>query len=225
MLPAAIVAAGERFDKALVEAVTSGQAEEDDSLGHALMRYPPARAVQQEFASLALTNLPVLRTVLHESADPEHRARAAQVIAYAVNKYAVIPDLVQAVRDPDPDVRNNAIRALWVMARYAEKHPESGLRVPYEPFVALLDSPHWSDRNKAVLVLMTLSATRNPAMFKELRERSIPALTDMVYWQAEGHALPAGILLGRMGGLPDDAIFQAFKTDRNSLVQAARSPI
>ena len=172
-----------------------------------------------------MTNLPILRSVLRESADPQQRALAAQVIAYAVNKHTIIPDLVHAVRDPDPDVRNNAIRALWVMARWAEKHPESGLRVPYEPFVDLLDSPHWSDRNKAVLVLMSLSSTRNPAMFKQLRERSIPALADMVSWQADGHAFPAALLLGRMGGLPDDAIFAAFKRDRNSLVQAARSPI
>ncbi len=224
-LPEAVVAAGERFGQALQDAMLSGQPEEDDSLGHSLMRYPPARAIQQEFASFALTSLPLLRSVLRESANAEHRALAAQVIAYALNKNAVIPDLMHAVRDPDPSVRNNAIRALWVMARYAERKPESGLRVPYEPFVALLNSPHWTDRNKAAMVLLSLSAGRNPAMMKLLRERALPALTDMVHWQAQGHALPAAFLLGRMGGLPDDAIFAAFQNDRNSLVAAARSPI
>jgi hypothetical protein len=46
-----------------------------------------------------------------------------------------------------------------------------------------------------------------------------------VFWQAEGHALPAAFLLGRMGGLPEDAIIDAFRRDPNSLVQAARNPI
>ncbi|HEY0674424.1 MAG TPA: HEAT repeat domain-containing protein [Longimicrobiales bacterium] len=225
VLPRNIVQAEERFGEALQQAVLSGQAEEDDSLGHSLMRFPPAREAQQEFMTYALGNVTVLRDVLQNGSDAHQRALAAQVIAYAINKNAIIPDLVQALRDPDPEVRNNAMRALAVMASYAQRHPEAGLRIPYEPFVGMLNSPYWTDRNKAAMVLMSLTAARNPALMQQLRRTALPALTDMVYWQTEGHALPAAILLGRMGGLPDDAIMNAFHKDRNILIEAARNPI
>lgn len=225
VLPRNILQAEERFERALQEAVLNGQAEEDDSLGHSLMRYPPAREIQQEFITYALGNVPVLRAVLHNAADARQRALAAQVIAYAVNKHSIIPDLVEALRDPDDVVRNNAIRALAIMARYAERYPEVGFRIPTDPFVALLNSPFWTDRNKASMVLLSLSAGRNPALMQKLRTTAMAALTDMVFWQAEGHALPAAILLGRMGGLPDDDIIAAFRRDPNSLVEAARNPI
>src|SRR5690606_16159747 len=111
------------------EAVLSGNAEEDDSLGHSMLRYPAARAVQEEFATFALGNIPLLQEVLRNSANAEQRALAAQILAYAVNKNAIIPDLVSALRDPDETVRNNAMRGLAIMARWAERHPESGLRI------------------------------------------------------------------------------------------------
>jgi hypothetical protein len=224
-LPRNIQQAQQRFDQALQDAVMNGQVQEDDSLGHALMRYAPGREIQQEFITYALGNVPVLREVLHHAADAQQRAWAAQIIAYAVNKHMVIPDLLEALGDADGEVRNNAMRALAVMARYAERHPEAGFRIPADPFIALLNSPFWTDRNKASMVLFSLSVDRNPALLQKLRATSMAALTDMVFWQAEGHALPAAFLLGRMGGLPEDAIIDAFRRDPNSLVQAARNPI
>lgn len=221
-LPGNIVQDAAEFERVLQEAVLQGQAEEDDTSGHSLMRYPPARAVQQRFINYAAGNVARLRDVLHNSADARQRAMAAQVIAYAYNKIAIIPDLITALRDPDEDVRNNAMRALAVMASYNEKHAESMLRIPYDPFIAMLSSPIWTDRNKAAFVLMSLTASHDPMMLHQLRSRAFPELVEMARWQSFGHALPAALILGRMAGIPDAEIVSAFQKDREALIEAAR---
>ena len=221
-LPGNIVRDEAEFVRHLQDAVTQNQAEDSDSAGHSLMQYGPAREVQQRFAQYALGNVAVLRDVLHNSGDAQHRALAAQVIAYAVNKTAVVPDLVAALRDPDPEVRNNATRALAVMAAWAEKRTDVVLRIPHAPFIAMLNSPVWSDRNKAAFVLMSLTSSRDPLMMRELRTQALPALADMVRWQAFGHAFPAALILGRVAGIPEGDIMQTFQKDREVLIEAAR---
>lgn len=221
-LPGNILRDEAEFTKYVQEAILQNQAEEDDSAGHSLMRYAPAREVQQRFARYALGNVAALREVLHNSSDPHQRGLAAQVIAYAVNKAAVVPDLVAALRDPDAAVRNNVTRALAVMASWAEKNPDVPLRIPHAPFIAMLNSPAWSDRNKAAFVLMSLTNTRNPALIRELRAQALPALADMVRWRSFGHAFPAGLILGRMAGMAEDDIMPMFQRDREALIEAAR---
>jgi HEAT repeat protein len=81
------------------------------------MHFPQARRIQEQFPAIAAGNLDLLRTVLHTSAEAGDRALAAQIIAYTRDKQAVVPDLVTASRDPSESVRNNAVRALVVMAR------------------------------------------------------------------------------------------------------------
>jgi hypothetical protein len=222
-LPANMIAAGKEFTKALQEAVLREETGESDSLGHSMMDYAPARAVQRRFRTYAAGNVATLQDVLQNSADATHRALAAQIIAYAVNKNAVVPDLVRASGDSDGVVRNNATRALSIMALYAQRHPEAGIRVPYEPFVNLLNSPIWTDRNKASFVLMSLTESKNVALLNALRARSFNSLADMVRWKNEGHALPAAMILGRMGNLSDDEIMKAMESDRSRLIEAARA--
>jgi hypothetical protein len=221
-LPGNIIQAGQEFDRALQEGVLQDQTEEDDSEGHSFMRYAPARAAQEKFAAYALGNVAVLRDVLQNSSDAGQRALAAQVIAYAVNKRAVVPDLIAALNDPDEIVRNNATRALAVMASWSARHPEAALTIPHSPFIQMLNSPVWTDRNKAAFVLMSLTSSRNSLMFRDLRTQAIPALADMVRWQAFGHAFPAALILGRMAGIPEGEIMQAFQKDREALIEAAR---
>jgi hypothetical protein len=221
-LPGNVVQDAAAFERAVQEAVLQGQAEEADSLAHSLLAYPPARELQLRFGNYAAGNVPRLRDVLQNSADARHRAIAAMVIAYAFNKAAIIPDLIAALRDPEPDVRNNAMRALGVMAAYNQKHAESMLRIPYQPLLSMLSSPVWTDRNKAAYVLMSLTASREPMMLHQLRSRAFAELAEMAQWQAFGHALPAALILGRMAGLPDEEIVPAFQKDRAALIEAAR---
>src|SRR6266487_1311481 len=85
-LPDRMVKAGEAFFDAVMSAVQQGDKGEDDSQGHALLHNAEARAFQERFITFAAQDLKLLRAVLHESSDPQHRAFAAEIIAYAANK-------------------------------------------------------------------------------------------------------------------------------------------
>ena len=114
------------------------------------------------------------------------------------------------------------ISALAVMAPYARRHPELGITVPTAPFVDMLGSLTWTDRNKASLALMELTATRDAALLGELRARALPALVEMARWRSEGHALPAFVVLGRIGGMTEEAIQSAWsRGDRQGAIAAA----
>jgi HEAT repeat protein len=166
--------------------------------------------------------MPRLRDVLRGSADAEHRALAALVIAYADDKRAVVQDLVEAVGDPSSTVRNNAMRALGVMAAFARRRPELGIRVPTAPFIDMLNSLVWTDRNKSSHALAQLTATRDSALLGELRARALPALVDIARWKSPGHAHDGLLILGRIAGWPEERIWQAIQGgEREAIVAAA----
>ena len=222
LLPPEIVGISSRYFRALMEGVQRGEAGEDDRAGHSLSLYPPARAEQQNMMAFAADNLDLLRNVLRNSANSEHRAIAAQAIAYTDDKRSVIHDLAVATRDPDAGVRNNAIRALAVMAMYEQSNPDADWNVPYDPFIDLLNSLEWTDRNKASFALAALTTTRDPELLNELKERARPSLIEIARWRAPGHALAAAVILGRMAGVPDDQIFELFQKNREALFDPAQ---
>ena len=162
---------------------------------------------------------PCCATSCSAAAEAQDRALAAQVLGYAPNKAEVVDDLVFGMSDPDPGVRNDAMRALWVIATFAKSSPPLGIRVPPDPFVALLDSLVWSDRNKASMALFTLSEGRDPMLLRSLRERALPSLVEMARFKSPGHALAPFYLLGRLGGLTEEEIFAAWsRPDRRAAV-------
>jgi HEAT repeat protein len=204
-LPADILQAGEEFWKAFRSAVQRGDAAEDRSKGHSLAHDPATRAVQERFVGFADRDLSVLRQVLRGSSDADQRSLAAQVLGYVSDKEAVVEDLVRGMSDPSDEVRNSAMRALVV---FSEMVPEAGRkapRVPADPFIGFLHSSIWSDRNKASLALMDLSAGRDPRLLAKLRRDALAPLAEMARWKNEGHAVAAFTILGRIAGYSDEA--------------------
>jgi hypothetical protein len=217
-LPADIVKAGGEFSEAFTSAIGRGDAGEDRTKGHSLMHDPATRSVQERFIVLARRDLPLLRRVLRNASDPAHRALAAQVLGYADDKQSVVNDLVRGMSDPAGEVRNNSMRALAVFAEAAGKTP----RIPAEPFVAFLESPTWSDRNKASLALVTLSARRDPGTLREIRESALGPLAEMARWKSAGHAQPAFMILARVAGYSDEAAVASWdQGKREEVIQAA----
>ena len=217
-----IVQAGGEFSKALMQAVQRGDAEEDRSEGHALNRDPAMRAIQDRFLVYARRDLPALRLVRRSSSDEAQRALAAQVLGYATDKQAVVDDLVRGMTDASEDVRNNAIRTLMVFADTVPSVNRPAPRIPFEPFIALLNSPVWSDRNKASGALMALSASRDAELLAKLRKQALMPLVEMARWKSAGHALAAFTILGRIAGYSDEATFAAWdRGDRESVISAA----
>ncbi len=219
-----VIQAGDEASNALRLAVLRGDAGEDRSRGHALSDDPAARAIQERFVLYATRDLRELRLVLRTSSDAAHRALAAQVLGYAPDKPAVVEDLVHGMSDPAAEVRNDAMRALMV---FADMLPGTGLpvpRVPAQPFIELLDSPVWSDRNKASGALAALSTGRDPELLARLREQALAPLIEMARWKSEGHALSAFFILGRIAGYSDEAAYDLWQRgDRDAVIDAARS--
>lgn len=222
-LPGEIVDAYEGFIQALGDAVRGGEVGDDLSQGHSLVADSAARAFQLRFVELAEAHLDTLRAVLESAAEPAQRAVAAAVIGYAPDKGAVAPDLVRALRDPDPDVRNNAARSLAAIAVYAKRNPEAAVDIPIAPLAEMLDSVVWTDRNKALSLLTYLTPPRAEEALPVLRREAFPALVEMARWRSPGHALPALVLLGRMAGLSDEETLQAWQEGRiEEVIERAR---
>ena len=204
----------------MVAAVENGRAADDSSQGHSLISDPTARAIQLRFVTLAAHHLDRIRDVLRHSADDGQRALAAQVIAYAPDKRKIVPDLVEAATDPSPEVRNSATRALMILAMYAQQSPQSGISIPWQPFVAMLSSLDWTDRNKAGALLMQLSASRDPSLLNALRRHALPELIEMARWKLLTYATPSLTILGRMAGIRDEAIQAAIdRGDRDAILR------
>lgn len=222
-LPAEIVKTGDEFDKAVRQAVLKNDASEDDSSGHALFNNAEARKIQLSFISFANQNLLLLRRVLRESSDAEQRALATEIIAYYQDKNLIVNDLVYAVDDPDEGVRNNAMRAVGIIARYAIDNPAKKIKVPYEPFVRMLNSLEWTDRDKSSLVWFGLTANRDAEMLAALRREALPSLIEMARWKNPGHAIMSFFVLGRVANLSEDEIGKLWEAgNREALIQKAK---
>ena len=180
------------------------------------------REIQQKFIEIAARDLPLLKNVLRNSADFEHRAIAAYIIGYAPKKREVVPDLLQAIQDPDDSVRNNAMRALSAIAVLAALKPDLQIQISPTWYIEMLNSVLWSDRTKAVAALMNLTDKRPDMILTLLRERALPSLAEMARWKSLTHALGPYMLLGRVAGMTDEQIEESWtKGERETVIAKA----
>lgn len=202
-LPSEITDAYNSFFDAFQSAVSRGVTGDDISQGHSLMADSSTRSWQERFPGFAKHHLKILKTVLRNSADPEQRAIAAYVIGYASDKREVTDDLLIAAVDEDEIVRNNAARALAAIATLAQRKPALHIKISPTPFINMLGSPIWTDRNKASMILSILTKKRDRQLLHQLRERAFGSLVEMARWKSLGHAFNAFLILGRVGGIPE----------------------
>src|SRR5262249_10788291 len=119
-------------------------------------------------------------------------------------------------------VRNNAMRALAVMAGSAPQTDKIQIRIPVRPFIEMLNGVEWTDRNKSSWALLRLTEKRDPAVLSELRQKALPSLIEMARWKSSGHAYASFTLLGRVVGLPEDEITAAWERgDRASFIDTS----
>ncbi|MGH9672897.1 MAG: HEAT repeat domain-containing protein [Bryobacteraceae bacterium] len=221
-LPEPIHEAYARFLTAAGAAARTGETGEDLTSGHSLMHNAACREIQQEFVTLAAAHQSKLREVLRTSEDEEHRAIAAYVLGYAKRKREVVDDLQYALQDPDDTVRNNAMRALGAITVLSLKGGEEDLKVEPTWLVEMLNSLVWADRHAAAVTLVTTTESRNAGVLALLRERSLAALVEMARWKHLPHSLPSFILLGRLGGLAEKEIQDAWsRLDRDGVIRKA----
>lgn len=210
-----------------VEASMRGHnADEDLTNGYSLMADPESRALQKSFLPAVEENLAAIDKVIRESADPEQRAAAAYLLQYGPRGAHVVHTSINALqyalRDREDLVRDNAIRSLHAMEVGAKLHPEQGIHLEPTWFVELMNSVVWSDRHNASLVLVDLTENRDPDTLQLLRDRALPSVLEMARWHDLQHALPAFILAGRLAGMDEKTIKQAWLgEDRESVLKEA----
>lgn len=193
-----------QVDEALGRAMQRGAAGEDDSQGYALSSDDPQlRAKQLAMHEYAAQHADEIRRVLRESADNWQRQVAAELLGYANQSEQQITDLVRASHDPDEWVRNNATRAIGVLAN---SNPKVAARISAAAFIEMLNSGIWSDRNKAGVLLLELSQWRDQKLLAELRAQALESLVEMARWRTAGHAYTARVLLGRIAGIEEEQL-------------------
>lgn len=209
------------FNAAVRSASMSSFPTEDLSEGHSLISDPTARKEQEKFFGFAAGRLDILKRVLGDSSDLNHRAAAAYVIGYAENKPDVVDDLVDASLDPNSSVRTNATRALAAIAMLASQHPELGIRIPPGPFVDMLNSVVYAERMMGIRVLRYLSAGRDPEVLAAIRDGALLSLVEMSRWSWSGHNRAPYQILGRIVGLSEDEIEATMGGDREPVIRRA----
>jgi len=216
-LPKEVLQLDAEWGKAWMDAAAAG-ATEDDSQGFALSSDPVLRSKQMAMREYAIGNEALLKRALEQSSDARHRAIAATALGYANASAGQVSALVQASRDPNEGVRNNAVRSLAVIAR---AKPELARQIDARAFIRLLTSGSWSDRNKGAMILMVLTERRDPAMLRELRANALDALVEMARWSSPGHAYFARVLVGRIAGIEEPRLQQLVKEGRGDEIIAA----
>ena len=210
-LPPQVVELYRQTMDAMQAAVEHGS-EEDRSRGYALVSDPTLRAKQLATREYAVGHVRLLRRVLAESRDDEQRIVAAHFLGYARQSQEQIAALVRASRDPNETVRNNATRALGVLAT---SNPKVAARIPAAGFIEMLNSGKWTDRNKASFLLVELSRWREPQLLAALRAQALESLLEMARWRAP-HASDARVLLGRIAGIEEERL-QKLAGDNNQV--------
>jgi hypothetical protein len=215
-VPEGILEVHGRLIGALADAVRAGETAEDWRLGYSLIVHLPAQRIQLGLPELVESHQSILRRILRESADPDDRTLAATLLGYGPKSQGLIDDLQYALRDPEQPVRAAALRSLAPLAVYANAHPETGLRVLPAWFVEMLNSVAWQDRMNAVNLLLELTVKRDEYVMRHIRERAIPALSEMAMWKHLPHALPAYTLLGRAGAMTEEEIQRSWSANERA---------
>lgn len=225
-LPQDLVDAYRAFLQAVSTSMQSGKADEDLTNGYSLMAEPNCRDRQTAFLAMAARDLPLLDQVVRNSSDPEQRSIAAYVLQYGPRgphtTQTIVNALQYALQDPDSDVRGNAMRALKAVAVGGRLHRDQRIRIEPTWFVELMNSLIWSDRRNASLALVDLTEQRNPASLEILRDRALTSVVEMARWHDLQHALPGFILAGRLAGLNEKQIQDAWVNgDREAVIEKA----
>jgi hypothetical protein len=212
---------------AVAASIRGRNADQDLTNGYSLMADPDARMIQLKMIPLVARDLQILDRAVRESADPEQRAAAAYMLQYGPrderDMKTVVNALQYALQDANDQVRDNAVQALHAIMVGAKLHPEQHIRIEPTWYVQMMNSLVWSDRRNASLALVDLTENRDPDTLDLLREQALTAVIQMAEWHDLEHALPGFILAGRLAGLSEQEIRDAWLSgDREPVLEKAR---
>jgi hypothetical protein len=195
----------DQAENATMQAVFKGNASEDRSKGYSLSADANLRSKQLAMRDYALGHASLILEVLESSPDHRQRIVASELLGYAEQSGKQIAALAHASHDSNDTVRNNAVRALLVLA---ESDPKVAAQIPAAEFIPMLHSGTWTDLNKASGLLEPLSAGRDPKLLGRLREQALETLIEMARWRSPEHSYSAKMILGRIAGINEERLEQ-----------------
>jgi hypothetical protein len=187
--------------QAMDQAEASATEEVSPPVGYRLMKDAPARAAELRVREYALKHEEELVSVLRRSADAQQRALAADALGYGERSGDQMSALIYSARDADETVRNNATRALSEIL-LVDEAVRAG--TPPAPFIELLHSGTWTDRNKGSAVLEALTRSRAPEVLARLKTQAWDALLEMARWRPTAWSSMPRMVLARVAGIPED---------------------
>lgn len=228
-LPVELVGNYHTFLNEVADSIRGQNADQDLTNGYSLMADPVCRQLQEAFLPFVDRDLTLIDRVVRESADSEQRTIAAYLLQYAPRSprsAKVMLDALQyALQDPDASVRESAMRAMQAVAVGARMHTEQHIRIEPTWFVELMNSVVWSDRHNATLALVNLTDNRDPETLEMLRTRALNSVIEMARWHNLPDALPAFVLAGRLAGLDEKEIQDAWISgNREPVLEQALNP-
>jgi hypothetical protein len=177
--PEGLLAAWRDYEETALDLVEAGAINPDTEkcpavhcpFGHS---HKKLKRFEKLFSEGVKKNEKALVEVLNKSKNMDDRASAAYLLAYLNDPGKVATVLIPAIKDPEPLVRNNALR---VLGDIAEKNKE--VILPIKPFLEALEFPRTSDRSKAIFVVMMMS-TGSQQVREEILKSGVPALLAML---------------------------------------------
>lgn len=138
--------------------------------------------------------VPSIIRLARESSNTHRRAIAIEAIGYGLHSTGQIEALTHSALDPDRSVRNDAIRAPWVLA---SSQVELQATIPHDTLVDFLNSDVRTDRNKSIALLAALTEDRDSGVLTAILERSFapldrvrPMVLERAYIPGSGHPWP-----------------------------------
>lgn len=133
--------------------------------------HPKLKPYLALFNHAALHEKQFILNTLNQDPNPERKAEAAYLVGHFKDPHEIISVLLPHVKDKDAGVRNSVIRVISLTALKANIKD-----LDPAPFVALLDSPVSTDRNKSIFVLVELAQSKQGKAYL-LHHAEAPLLT------------------------------------------------
>jgi hypothetical protein len=213
-LPQELLNLQKQIDATMHAAVAAGRAEDDRSEGYALSKDPEWRALELQLRAYVLQHEKEVYAVLESSSNNKHREYTANALGYGRQTQEQVAALLRASSDPNDGVRDEAVRALGCLAN----KPEMRKLIPPDLFLGMMSSGTWTDRNKAGMVLVKLTESRDPKLLARLRAEALDSVIEMARWKDLGHALDGVMIFAHLAGVPDDKVLDASRVSDQALL-------
>lgn len=154
--------------------------------------HPKLKPFLATFNKGVLRDKQLIIETLNQDKDPQRRAAAAFLVGHFKDPQEIIAILSPHVNDHDEGVRNNVIRVISGTIHKAK------IDMDPSPFITLLDSPSVTDRNKSLLVLITLS--KSPTRKAEIARQGGENLLKLLSLKQPNNHNEAYLILKNISG-------------------------